>query len=83
MYKFCTSLKIQTERVCAGVTANFAGEVIEVLKNIDLGPKEVCSFVIGDGCDDVYNPQHEWQVVLPPIQKMAYTSNKIPDVRFF
>ena len=40
-----------------------------VLKQIELGPPQICSFVIGDACDDAYNPQHEWEVAFPPVNK--------------
>lgn len=35
--QFCVSLKIQTTRVCEGITELFAGEVIYVLGRIKLG----------------------------------------------
>ncbi|KAL7306200.1 hypothetical protein TKK_0001642 [Trichogramma kaykai] len=44
-------------------------EVIEVLKNIKLSAAQICSFVIGDACDNTYNPLHDWEVVFPPIKK--------------
>lgn len=43
--------------------------MIFVLKQINLGPSQICSFVIGDACDDAYNPQHEWEVAFPPVNK--------------
>lgn len=70
-YQFCVSLKIQTPRVCEGITELFGGEVVYVLKRLKLGPEEICSFVIGDACGDVYNPTHEWNVVFPPVPKPA------------
>ncbi|XP_043467643.1 sphingomyelin phosphodiesterase isoform X2 [Leptopilina heterotoma] len=69
IYQFCTYFKIQSPRVCSGVTDLFGGEVIYVLKQIDLGPAQICSFVIGDACEDTYNPQHEWEVAFPPVNK--------------
>lgn len=42
-----------------------------VLKRITIGPDEICSFVIGDACGDVYNPYHEWEVAFPPVPKPA------------
>ncbi|PSN40825.1 hypothetical protein C0J52_15302 [Blattella germanica] len=68
-YHFCVSLNIQPARVCEGITELFGGEVVYVLKRITLGPEEICSFVIGDACGDVYNPYHEWKVVFPPVPK--------------
>ncbi|RZF32884.1 hypothetical protein LSTR_LSTR004275 [Laodelphax striatellus] len=68
-YQFCVSFKLQTPRVCEGITELFGGEVVYVLSRLKLGPEEICSFVIGDACGDVYNPTHEWQVVFPPVPK--------------
>jgi sphingomyelin phosphodiesterase len=47
----------------------FQGEVIYVLKQIEMTPAQVCSFVIGDACEDVYNPLHDWEVAFPPVSK--------------
>lgn len=47
----------------------FQSEVVYVLKRITIGPNEICSFVIGDACGDVYNPYHEWEVSFPPVPK--------------
>ncbi|XP_050666343.1 sphingomyelin phosphodiesterase isoform X2 [Leptidea sinapis] len=69
IYQFCVSLNIQSARVCEGITRLFGSEVIYVLKRITLGPDEICSFIIGDACGDVYNPYHEWEVAFPPVPK--------------
>lgn len=42
-----------------------------MLKRVTIGPDEICSFVIGDACGDVYNPYHEWEVAFPPVPKPA------------
>lgn len=63
------NLKIQSPRVCEGVSQLFGVEVIYVLKRVTIGPDEICSFVIGDACGDVYNPYHEWEVEFPPVPK--------------
>lgn len=39
------------------------------MKNINTSPPQICSFVIGDACEDAYNPQHEWEVAFPPVKK--------------
>jgi sphingomyelin phosphodiesterase len=57
------------------------GEVVYVLKRINLGAEEICSFVIGDACGDVYNPYHEWKVVFPPVPKPVVTPQVAPMVR--
>ncbi|XP_072766860.1 sphingomyelin phosphodiesterase [Anoplolepis gracilipes] len=69
IYEFCVSLNIQSPRVCHGVTLLFGGEVIYVLKQVNMGPAQICSFVIGDACDDTFNPLHEWEVAFPPVKK--------------
>lgn len=78
--QFCVSLKIQTTRVCEGITELFASEVIYVLGKIKLGAEEICSFIIGDACGDVYNPYHEWEVMFPPVAKPVHKTLEIPKV---
>ncbi|XP_049544955.1 sphingomyelin phosphodiesterase isoform X2 [Anopheles darlingi] len=69
IYQYCVNLKIQSARVCEGVSQLFGVEVIYVLKRITIGPDEICSFIIGDACGDIYNPYHEWEVEFPPVSK--------------
>lgn len=69
IYQYCTNLQIQSQRVCEGVSQLFGNEVIYVLKRTNLGADEICSFIIGDACGDIYNPYHEWEIDLPPIPK--------------
>ncbi|XP_023247075.1 sphingomyelin phosphodiesterase-like [Copidosoma floridanum] len=69
IFQFCVSLKIQSQRVCHGLTLLMGGEVIFVLKQIEMTPAQICSFVIGDACEDVYNPLHDWEVAFPPKEK--------------
>lgn len=76
--QFCVSLKIQSTRVCEGVTELFASEVIYVLSKIKLGPEEICSFIIGDACGDVYNPYHDWEVMFPPVAKPTIQAMDLP-----
>nr|XP_023022925.1 sphingomyelin phosphodiesterase-like [Leptinotarsa decemlineata] len=80
IYRFCVNLKIQSPRVCEGITELFAGEVIYVLSKVKIGADEICSFVIGDACGDVYNPYHEWEVMFPPVPKPKVVESKIPEV---
>lgn len=56
--------------------------MVYVLKRLKLGPEEICSFVIGDACGDVYNPTHEWDVVFPPVPKPPVIPVKPPSVSF-
>jgi sphingomyelin phosphodiesterase len=51
-----------------------------VLQRLALGPEEICSFVIGDACGDVYNPHHDWKVAFPPMPKPPVTPMKPPKV---
>ncbi|XP_055686380.1 sphingomyelin phosphodiesterase isoform X1 [Lutzomyia longipalpis] len=69
IFHYCVYLKIQSRRVCEGVSQLFGVEVIYVLERVTIGPDEICSFVIGDACGDVYNPYHEWEVAFPPVAK--------------
>ncbi|XP_073847882.1 sphingomyelin phosphodiesterase isoform X1 [Musca autumnalis] len=78
IYQFCSNLKIQSPRVCEGVANLFGVEVVYVLQRTPLGPNEICSFVIGDGCEDVYNPYHEWEVVFPPVPKPPVLEVPVP-----
>uniref|UniRef100_A0A1A9ZW88 Sphingomyelin phosphodiesterase n=1 Tax=Glossina pallidipes TaxID=7398 RepID=A0A1A9ZW88_GLOPL len=78
IFHFCANLNIQSPRVCEGVSTLFGSEVIYVLQRTTLGPDEICSFVIGDGCGDVYNPYHEWDVVFPPVPKPTVTEAAAP-----
>ncbi|KAK9736131.1 Calcineurin-like phosphoesterase [Popillia japonica] len=79
IYNFCVNLKVQSARVCEGITELFAGEVIYVLGKLNIGPDEICSFIIGDGCGDVYNPYHEWEVIFPPVPKPKIEEQRIPE----
>ncbi|KAL0268955.1 UNVERIFIED_CONTAM: hypothetical protein PYX00_010720 [Menopon gallinae] len=76
--QFCVSFKIQTPRVCEGVSQLFGTEVIYVLSKVSLGPDEICSLVIGDACGDVYNPLHEWSVQFPPVTKPTVPAPQAP-----
>ncbi|KAL5287221.1 SMPD1 family protein [Megaselia abdita] len=78
IYNFCVHLQIESPRVCEGVSREFGLEVIFVLKRVNLGPDEICSFVIGDACGDVYNPYHEWEVSFPPVPKPAPVEPPLP-----
>lgn len=40
-----------------------------MFSRVTLNPDEICSFIIGDACGDVYNPYHQWEVNFPPIPK--------------
>lgn len=78
IHQYCVNLRIQSEQVCEGVSQLFGGEVIYVLKRTNLGADEICSFIIGEACGDIYNPYHEWEVELPPIPKPTPHELPIP-----
>lgn len=78
IYNFCVSFKIQTPRVCEGITELFGGEVVYVMQRVQIGPDEICSFVIGDACDEVNNPTHEWSVIFPPVPKPTPNTFPVP-----
>ncbi|XP_037914382.1 sphingomyelin phosphodiesterase isoform X1 [Hermetia illucens] len=78
IYMYCVNLKIQSPKVCEGITKLFGLEVIYVLQRVNIGPEEICSFVIGDACEDIYNPFHEWDVSFPPVPKPEPLDIPIP-----
>ncbi|XP_021710800.1 sphingomyelin phosphodiesterase isoform X1 [Aedes aegypti] len=78
IYQYCVNLKIQSPRVCEGVSQLFGVEVIYVLKRVTIGPDEICSFIIGDACEDIYNPYHEWEVDFPPVPKPEIREVPLP-----
>lgn len=78
IFQYCTNLQIQSSRVCEGVSSLFGNEVIYVLKRTNLGADEICSFIIGDACGDIYNPYHEWEIELPAITKPVPHELPIP-----
>ncbi|KAF8793227.1 sphingomyelin phosphodiesterase-like [Argiope bruennichi] len=67
-YKICNFFKIETPRVCTGVTKLFKRELTEVLLQVALNPGEICS-VLYQGCGTPINPLHDWKVPLPPFPK--------------
>lgn len=78
IFQYCVNLRIQSAQVCEGVSRLFGNEVIYVLKRTNLGADEICSFIIGEACGDIYNPYHEWEVELPPIPKPTPHELPIP-----
>ncbi|XP_063982405.1 sphingomyelin phosphodiesterase-like [Diachasmimorpha longicaudata] len=58
-----------SESVCEGVNQVFAPEVIYILRKVDMTPREICSFIMGDQCYYVATPSHEWEVSLPLVKK--------------
>ncbi|GFQ88491.1 putative sphingomyelin phosphodiesterase asm-3 [Trichonephila clavata] len=67
-HMICTTFKIETPRVCTGVTSLFKRELTQVLANVVLEPNQICSFVF-QGCGKVENPFHDWTIPLTPFPK--------------
>uniref|UniRef100_A0A1W7R9I3 Sphingomyelin phosphodiesterase n=1 Tax=Hadrurus spadix TaxID=141984 RepID=A0A1W7R9I3_9SCOR len=65
----CKKLKLESPRVCKGVTDSFRDEVVQVFSRIVLSPAEVCGLLLGKSCAKVYNPFHNWTIPLPPLPK--------------
>lgn len=76
---YCVTLHIQSARVCEGVSRLFGDEVIYVLKNATAKPNEICSFMMGEACEDTYSPNHEWTVTFPLVPKPEPKELPIPD----
>ncbi|KFM77578.1 Sphingomyelin phosphodiesterase, partial [Stegodyphus mimosarum] len=66
--KICTTFRIETPRVCSGISKLFKREVTLVLANVALAPSELCGILIGT-CGDVVNPLHNWTVPTTPFPK--------------
>ncbi|GLV41339.1 uncharacterized protein CBL_04863 [Carabus blaptoides fortunei] len=45
-------------------------------------PEEICSFLIGLACGDVYNPYHEWEVMFRPVPKPTSQALEVPKKRY-
>ncbi|BFZ21086.1 hypothetical protein BsWGS_24125 [Bradybaena similaris] len=60
----CTSLNIETPRVCHGIVAEFAPEVLTVIKQLVITPEELCGRMFDD-CGTPYDPLNDWNVTFP------------------
>ncbi|XP_001600744.1 sphingomyelin phosphodiesterase [Nasonia vitripennis] len=58
----CTTLNIQSKRVCEGVMALIGVDVVEAVKKSDMRPAQVCSFLLGDACLNGYDARHDWKL---------------------
>ncbi|GFX59784.1 transposable element Tcb1 transposase [Trichonephila clavipes] len=76
-YSICTTFKIETPRVCTGVTNLFKRELTQVLANVVLEPNQICSFVF-QGCGKVENPFHDWTIPLTPFPKPPIKPPHLP-----
>lgn len=52
--------------------------MVYVLEQVEMSPAQICSFVIGDACEDIYNPLHDWEVAFPPVDKPLIKAPSTP-----
>ncbi|XP_011305839.1 sphingomyelin phosphodiesterase [Fopius arisanus] len=77
---FCM-LQLSAE-VCDGVNRVFAPEVIYILKRVKTTSSQICGMIMGDACNYVDNPSHDWKISLPPIKKPLQASEMAkPEVK--
>ncbi|CAL1300121.1 unnamed protein product [Larinioides sclopetarius] len=76
-YKICNFFRIETPRVCTGVTKLFKRELTQVLLQVALNPSEICS-ILYQGCGTPINPLHDWSVPLPPFPKPPVNPPRLP-----
>ena len=69
IYKLCKNLRIETQRVCEGITNIMGDEFIYVFKNLKMTSSEICGIVIGDECGSLFSPAQDWNVTFPLIPK--------------
>ncbi|XP_058792159.1 sphingomyelin phosphodiesterase-like isoform X2 [Phymastichus coffea] len=67
----CVILKIQTERVCAGVMNLIAIDVVQAVKESPMRPAQICSFYLNDACLNGEDDRHEWKVTFPSKEKLT------------
>jgi len=65
----CSTFRMVSPRMCKGLVESFASEIYYVVRSVEQSPEEMCGFMFGEACNNPYNPQHEWEVHLPPVIK--------------
>ncbi|XP_035230475.1 sphingomyelin phosphodiesterase-like [Stegodyphus dumicola] len=68
-YTICSTLKLDSDRVCAGIINLFKDEIMYVFQRTTLGPQEVCGVLLGNDCARITSPLHNWTVPLTPFPK--------------
>lgn len=61
----CEELKIEDNRVCTEVIAEFKTEVLTVVDKVFLSPTEVCGSLLGPTCAHKRDPSGFWNVTIP------------------
>lgn len=75
---FCSSFNVESGAVCNGLSNLFGLEIIYILKHVNLGPGQICGFIMDDVCSDDYSPYHDWTVKFPPIPKPTPRDMPLP-----
>jgi len=65
----CVSLRIESPRVCKGISDIFKEELATVIAQVTLSPTEICGIILGESCAHVSNPLHNWTLPLTPFPK--------------
>lgn len=68
-YTVCSTLKLDSDRVCAGIVNLFKDEMMYIFRRTTLGPQEVCGVLLGNECARITSPLHNWTVPLTPFPK--------------
>ena len=63
--KICKELKIEDDRVCTQVIAEFRTEVLTVTDKVFLSPSEVCGILLGPTCAHKPDPGKFWNITVP------------------
>ncbi|XP_059171995.1 sphingomyelin phosphodiesterase-like [Physella acuta] len=85
--KICILFKIEDARVCSMIVPLFHEEILYVVDNLVLDPKEACGIILGDSCGSPYYPGEMWNITLPntpkpPPQPPTPPKPSSPTVRF-
>ncbi|CAL1293894.1 unnamed protein product [Larinioides sclopetarius] len=85
-YTICSTLKLDSDRVCAGIINLFQDEMMYIFKRTTLGPQEVCGVLMGNECARITSPLHNWTVPLmafpkPPVQRVLEPLKGAPTLR--
>ena len=61
-----------SHEVCTGLIDNFTPDLHQVLTRTSQSPENICGFMFGEACDNPHNPQHDWDIRLPPPTKEVF-----------
>ncbi|KRX45026.1 Sphingomyelin phosphodiesterase [Trichinella murrelli] len=65
----CVFLRIYNSRICQGIVSVYKDEVLYVVGQLLLSPKQLCAVLI-ENCGEAYNPfKANWTVALPDVPK--------------